>query len=198
MERVVICTANAGKLKEFKALLPSGPTLLSLSDVGILDELPETGDTLEENALQKAREARGRCGEACVADDTGLEVDALRGAPGVRSARYAGDDRNDAANIQHLLRQLQGHRTRTARFRTVLAFVDEQGEHLFEGTVEGRILDVPFGDGGFGYDPVFIPEGSDRTFAEMSSTEKNAVSHRAKAVEQFVNYLNTRRSPWGR
>jgi XTP/dITP diphosphohydrolase len=198
MERLVICTANAGKLKEFRALLSSGPKLLSLSDVGITDELPETGDTLEENALQKAREARGRCGEACVADDTGLEVDALHGAPGVRSARYAGEDRNDAANMRQLLQQLQGHRTRTARFRTVLALVDEQGEHLFEGTVEGRIMQFPFGAGGFGYDPVFAPEGSDRSFAEMSSLEKNAISHRARAVGQFVNYLKTRRSQGGK
>jgi XTP/dITP diphosphohydrolase len=197
MERLVICTANAGKLKEFKALLSSGPTLLSLADVGIMDELPETGDTLQENALQKAREARERCGESCVADDSGLEVDALHGAPGVRSARYAGEDRNDAANMRHLLQQLQGHRTRTARFRTVLALVDEQGEHLFEGTVEGRILERPFGDGGFGYDPIFVPEGSERTFAEMSSTEKNAVSHRAKAVEQFEAHINRQRSPVG-
>jgi XTP/dITP diphosphohydrolase len=197
MERVVICTANAGKLKEFKALLPAGATLLSLSDVGIMDELPETGDTLEANALQKAREAHRRCGEVCVADDTGLEVDVLHGAPGARSARYAGPDRNDAANMRHLLQQLQGHRTRTARFRTVLALVDQQGEHLFEGTVEGRILEHPFGEGGFGYDPVFAPRGSDRSFAEMSSQEKNAVSHRAKAAAQFVNYLNERRSKQG-
>ena len=198
MERLVICTANAGKLKEFRALLSSGPALLSLSDVGIMDELPETGGTLEENALQKAREARGRCGEACVADDTGLEVDALHGAPGVRSARYAGAERNDAANMRLLLQQLQGHGTRNARFRTVLALVDDQGEHLFEGAVEGRILEFPSGDGGFGYDPVFAPEGSDRSFAEMSSLEKNAISHRARAVGQFVDHLRTRRAKMGK
>ena len=194
MERLVVCTSNAGKMNEFRALLPERLTLLALSDVGITVELPETGATLEENALQKAREAYRLCGLPCVADDTGLEVDALLGAPGVLSARYAGEARSAEANMRQLLDQLRGHQDRRARFRTVLALVDEQGEHIVEGVVDGVILSSPRGTGGFGYDPVFLPNASERSFSEMSSEEKNGMSHRSRAVERFVAYLKDERT----
>jgi XTP/dITP diphosphohydrolase len=193
MEQLVVCTSNEGKMKEFRSLLPEHLGLLTLAEVGITEELPETGETLEQNAMQKAKEAFGRCGLPCVADDTGLEVDVLQGAPGVRSARYAGGSRSAEANIRLLLAQLQGRQPRTARFRTVLALVDDLGEHLFEGTVDGVILDSLRGTGGFGYDPVFLPKGSDRTFAEMTITAKNMLSHRALAVGRFVTFLKERR-----
>lgn len=194
MEQLVVCTSNAGKLTEFRSLLPDGLDLLTLVDVGITDELAETGTTLAQNALQKAREAHRRCGLPCVADDTGLEVDALQGAPGVRSARYAGEARSSEANMRLLIDRMHGRQQRTARFRTVLALVDDHGEHLVEGTVEGSIALTPRGSGGFGYDPVFLPVGSDRTFAEMSAAEKNSLSHRARAVQQFVDLLKQHRT----
>ena len=172
--------------------MPQEIALLTLSEVGITDELPETGSTLEQNALQKAREAHRRCGLPCVADDTGLEVDVLEGAPGVRSARYAGEARSSQANIQLLIEKMNGLKPRTARFRTVLALVDEQGEYLVEGAVDGSITTAPRGMGGFGYDPVFLPVGSERTFSEMSASAKNSMSHRARAVAQFAKFLEER------
>ena len=192
MEQLVICTSNAGKLAEFRTLMPQEIALLTLSEVGITDELPETGSTLEQNALQKAREAHRRCGLPCVADDTGLEVDVLEGAPGVRSARYAGEARSSQANIQLLIEKMNGLKPRTARFLTVLALVDEQGEYLVEGAVDGSITTAPRGMGGFGYDPVFLPVGSERTFSEMSASAKNSMSHRARAVAQFAKFLEER------
>ena len=172
--------------------MPQEIALLTLSEVGITDELPETGSTLEQNALQKAREAHRRCGLPCVADDTGLEVDVLEGAPGVRSARYAGEARSSQANIQLLIEKMNGLKPRTARFRTVLALFDEQGEYLVEGAVDGSITTAPRGMGGFGYDPVFLPVGSERTFSEMSASAKNSMSHRARAVAQFAKFLEER------
>lgn len=187
--RVVLCTGNAGKVAELKALLPLPIELLSLAEVGIHEDLPETGDTLEANALQKARYAHVRCGLPCMADDTGLEVDGLQGAPGVHSARYAGQARDAGANMRKLLAALMGSDDRSAQFRTVLAMIDEEGEHTFEGVVRGTITEAPRGTGGFGYDPVFVPEGGEHTFAEMDKVAKNAISHRGRAVASLVAYL---------
>lgn len=187
--RLVLCTGNPGKQAELKALLPASVRLSSLVELDLPTDLPETGATLEANALQKARYAFERCGVPCVADDTGLEVDALDGAPGVYSARYAGEERDPARNMAKLLLALEGVEHRGARFRTVLAFVDAQGEHLFEGEVKGTITTAPRGSAGFGYDPIFQPEGQMLTFAEMDKMEKNMISHRARAVERLVGFL---------
>jgi XTP/dITP diphosphohydrolase len=187
--RLLLCSGNPGKLAELKALLPARFELITLAEAGLPDELPETGDTLEHNALQKARYARERTGLACIADDTGLEVRALDGAPGVHSARYAGPAKDPRANMEKLLAELAIATDRHARFRTVIALIDDAGEHLFEGTVEGTITDRPRGTGGFGYDPVFLPEMSDLTFAELPLKQKNAISHRGRAVWKLAMFL---------
>lgn len=192
MARLVLCTGNAGKIAELKALLPSAIRLLSLADVGLPTDLPETGSTLEENALQKARYAHERCGLTCLADDTGLEVEALGGDPGVLSARYAGEMKDPKANMLKLLGALHGRSSRSARFRTVLALVGDGEEHLFEGVVEGGIIEAMRGQGGFGYDPVFVPQGHHITFAEMDRSVKNAISHRGRAVQRFLAFAEQR------
>lgn len=189
---LLLCTGNAGKLAELKALLPARWRLRTLSDAGLPLDLPETGATLEANALQKARFAQERTGSICVADDTGLEVDALNGAPGVHSAYYGGPAKDPKANMDRLLRELQGATDRRARFRTVVAYVDGSDVHLFEGEVRGTITTAPRGTGGFGYDPVFLPEASDLTFGELDATRKNAISHRAHAVWKLVRFLSER------
>lgn len=193
MERLVLCTGNPGKVAELRALLPSDIELLSLADVGLPADLPETGATLEDNALQKARFAYARVGLPCIADDTGLEVEALNGAPGVHSARYAGEAKDPAANMAKLLRELDGREDRTARFRTVIAYVSEGIEHTVEGEVRGAIAHAPRGTGGFGYDPVFLPEMSDLTFGELDAKRKNAISHRAQAIWRFVRLMDGER-----
>lgn len=187
--RILLCTGNAGKVGELRALLPGRFEVVSLAEAGLPSDLPETGETLAENALQKARFAHARTGLPCLADDTGLEVDALGGAPGVRSARYAGEAKDPTANMRRLLMELGGATGRQARFRTVLAYVSTDEERTFEGIVEGVITGAPQGMGGFGYDPVFKPLGSTRTFAEMSREEKNAMSHRARAMAEAVRHL---------
>lgn len=189
MEKLLLCTGNPGKVQELKALLPNGIELLSLADVGLPADLPETGATLEANALQKARFAHERTGLVCVADDTGLEVDALAGAPGVHSARYAGDLKDPMLNMAKLLEELGGKEDRRARFRTVIALVSSTGSHTYFGSVEGEITKELFGTGGFGYDPVFRPLGSQLTFAQMDGPAKNGISHRGKAVRELVAYL---------
>lgn len=189
MSKLLLCTGNPGKTAELRALLPEGIQLVSLGEVGLPNDLPETGDTLKDNALQKARFAHERTGMTCVADDTGLEVDALDGAPGVYSARYAGETRDAAANMAKLLEALTGRTDRRARFRTVLALVTSEGEHCFEGTVEGDIALVGKGSKGFGYDPIFIPEGYSQSFAELDPATKNSMSHRGRAVEKLITYL---------
>lgn len=186
---LLLCTGNPGKVAELKALLPDRFRLLSLCEAGLPMDLPETGDTLEANALQKARFAFERTGLPCIADDTGLEVDALGGAPGVYSARYAGGAKDPAANMRKLLQELGDRPDRAARFRTVIAWVDRDGERTFEGVVEGAIVDAPRGEGGFGYDPVFRPAMSDLTFAELDARSKNAISHRGQAVWKLVRAL---------
>ncbi|MBP6392233.1 MAG: RdgB/HAM1 family non-canonical purine NTP pyrophosphatase [Flavobacteriales bacterium] len=192
---LVLCTGNPGKVAELRALLPDDHRVVGLAELGLSTDLPETSDTLQGNALQKARHAFAQCGRPCVADDTGLEVDALHGAPGVRSARYAGEAKDAAANMRKLLDALVGAPLRTARFRTVLAFVDGDKEHCFEGTVEGTITHGPLGTGGFGYDPIFLPEGSSLTFAQMDAEAKNRISHRARAMEKLLAYLREVQRP---
>lgn len=189
---LVLCTRNPGKVAELAALLPSTCRVLGPDEVGVTVELPETGDTLEANAVQKARWVHDRCGLPCIADDTGLEVDALNGAPGVHSARYAGEARDPQANMSKLLDALEGRSDRTARFRTVIALIEDGREQLFHGVVEGRILTAPRGTGGFGYDPLFAPEGEERSFAEMTSEEKNRISHRARATAALLDHLGGR------
>ena len=182
---------NEHKLAEIRPLLPAGLTLLSLADVGCHEELPETQDTLAGNARQKAEYVRQHYGLTCFADDTGLEVTALHGAPGVYSARYAGPQRLAADNVAKLLRELAGAPDRAARFRTVVALAAANGAvHEFAGAVAGQIAPAARGTGGFGYDPVFVPtEGDGRTFAEMNGAEKNRISHRARAVAGLLAHL---------
>ena len=183
---------NEHKLDEIRPLLPPGLTLLSLADIGCHEELPETQDTLSGNARQKAEYVRKHYGVACFADDTGLEVTALAGAPGVYSARYAGPQRRAEDNVAKLLHELADKPDRSARFCTVVALAGADGTtHEFAGEVAGHIADTQRGTGGFGYDPVFAPaEGDGRTFAEMSGTEKNQISHRARAVAGLLAFLS--------
>ena len=188
--KLLFATNNAHKLAEVQAVLGPEYELVTPRDCGLTEEIPETQPTLEGNALQKARYLRERTGLDCFADDTGLEVAALDGAPGVRSARYATDGHDFAANNRLLLANLRGAADRRARFRTVVALLRSGEEHLFEGIVEGRIIECERGCEGFGYDPLFVPDGFDRTFAEMSADEKNAVSHRARAVRRLADYLH--------
>lgn len=189
--RLCFASNNAHKLDEIKRLLPAAVQLLSLADISCHEELPETQPTLEGNARQKAQYVFDHYGISCFADDTGLEVDALGGAPGVYSARYAGPQRESADNVAKLLHELATQPDRRAQFRTVIALVLPAGEvHEFSGAVGGTIAGRPVGSRGFGYDPVFVPtEGDGRTFAEMTLDEKNLLSHRARAVEGLVNFL---------
>ncbi|WP_019947621.1 RdgB/HAM1 family non-canonical purine NTP pyrophosphatase [Hymenobacter aerophilus] len=190
--RLCFASNNEHKLDEIRPLLPASVQLLSLADIGCTEELPETQDTLEGNARQKAQYVWDHFGVACFADDTGLEVMALGGAPGVYSARYAGPQRRAEDNVAKLLHELHEHSDRTARFRTVVALVLPDGAvHEFAGAVEGRISEAQHGAGGFGYDPVFVPtEGDGRTFSEMPLAEKNGLSHRSRAVAGLVAFLN--------
>lgn len=192
--KLYFASRNVHKLAEIGDLLPAGIELCSLDGLGLPDELPETGSTLEENAQQKSELVCVQAGMPAFSDDTGLLVDALGGEPGVYSARYAGLPPNPQANIEKLLHALQGHKNRAARFETVIAF-SQPGEKtlLFRGQVSGHISTEPRGEGGFGYDPVFIPDGYDRTFAQMSAAEKNALSHRARALKQFLTFLQARK-----
>ena len=188
-KKLVFATNNAHKLEEVSAMLGTSVSLMSLNDIGCHTDIPETGTTLEENALIKARYIHEYYGMDCFADDTGLEVAALDGEPGVYSARYAGGAGHDSvANMKKLLARMEGVTDRRARFRTVIALILDAEVHEFEGIVRGTIATEPHGDGGFGYDPVFIPEGYDRTFAELSDV-KNHISHRARAVERLVEFL---------
>ncbi|MBR2429596.1 MAG: RdgB/HAM1 family non-canonical purine NTP pyrophosphatase [Alistipes sp.] len=187
--KIVFATNNAHKLSEVRAVLGEGFELVTLREVGITEDIPETGATLDENASQKAHYVYERTGMDCFADDTGLEVEALNGAPGVRSARYATEGHDFAANNRKLLHELEGKTNRRARFRTVISLIRGGVEQQVEGIVEGRIATAEAGCGGFGYDPLFIPEGHEVTFAEMSADEKNAISHRGRAVAELVKLL---------
>ncbi len=189
MKKLIFVTANQHKLEEVNAMLGGQVQLQSLKDIGCTDDIPETADTLEGNALQKARYIYNRLGVDCFADDTGLEVAALGGAPGVYSARYAGPGHDSEANMQKLLAELDGKTDRRAQFRTVIALIMEGKEFLFEGIVRGEILTARKGTGGFGYDPIFQPEGYDTTFGELPAQVKNKISHRGCAVERLKEYL---------
>ena len=192
---IIMATNNAHKLEEVRQILGSAFVVRSLSDIGCTEDIPETADTLEGNALEKALYIHEHYGVDCFADDTGLEVDALDGAPGVYTARFGamngyGESHDAAANIQCLLDKLEDAETRTARFRTVIALVQGGKEQLFEGIVEGEILPQRVGEGGFGYDPVFAPfEANGLAFAQMSAEAKNAISHRGRATKKLADFL---------
>ena len=190
--KIVFATNNAHKLAEVQAVLGDAYELVTPRMCGVEEEIPENQPTLEGNASEKSHYLRARTGLDCFADDTGLEVEALDGAPGVHSARYASDGHDFAANNRLLLRNLEGVANRRARFRTVISLLVGDEEHLFEGVVEGRIVERESGAAGFGYDPLFGPDGCDRTFAEMSPDEKNAVSHRGRAVRKLAAFLRAR------
>jgi XTP/dITP diphosphohydrolase len=189
MRKLIFATNNAHKLGEVQALLGDAFELVTLRECGITEDIPETAETLEGNALQKARYVYEKTGLDCFADDTGLEVDALNGAPGVHSARYATDGHDFAANNRLLLKNLEGVVDRTARFRTVIALILDGVEYTFEGRVEGTIATSESGCEGFGYDPLFVPSGEIITFAQMSAEAKNAISHRGRAVAKLVKFL---------
>jgi len=189
---LLLASHNPHKAAEIKALLPPHFRLFTLRDVGYRHPLSETGETLEENSLQKARQIASVYGFDTLADDTGLEVEALHGQPGVRSARFAGENATDAHNRQLLLQKLYNTPNRRARFRTVLTWLEGNRVHTFEGRIDGRIAEQEAGTSGFGYDPIFIPEGHNRTFAQMTSAEKNRISHRARALQRFTQYLRNR------
>lgn len=182
-------TGNAKKLKEIREILGDRYTLMSFNDLPAPMDVEETEDTLEGNAILKARAYHAATGLPCFADDTGLEVTALGGRPGVYSARYAGPEGDAARNMAKLLHELDGVTDRSARFRTVIAWYDGQDLHTFEGVLTGSIGTTPIGSNGFGYDPVFIPAGQDRTLAQMDADEKNAISHRGQALRKFENFL---------
>ena len=195
--KIVFATNNPNKLREIREILGPNFEIVSLADIGCHADIPETGDTLEENARQKAEYIMTNYHINCFADDTGLEVEALGGAPGVHSARYAeGTDHDSEANMAKLLHELEGKENRTARFRTVISLLEVKGESpsdyqeiQFEGEVRGRIDTGKHGTSGFGYDPIFIPEGYDKSFAELGEEVKNQISHRAKAVMKLADYL---------
>ena len=187
--KIVFATNNAHKLEEVTAILGGSYEVLSLREIGSDADIPETADTFSGNALQKAQYVKQHYGYDCFADDSGLEVDVLGGAPGVYSARYSGG--GSEANMDKLLHNLTGKTERGAQFRTVIALLIGEESHLFEGVVRGSIIEERRGEGGFGYDPIFVPEGYDLTFAELGSEVKNRISHRAKAVEQLADYLFT-------
>lgn len=190
-KKFVFATNNAHKLEEVAAILGDKIELLSMKDIGCHADIPETADTLAGNALLKARYIYERYHVDCFSDDTGLEVEALDGAPGVYSARYAGDAHNSEANMQKLLHELEGCDNRKAQFHTVFALIIDGKEHLFEGIIKGEIVRNRKGTSGFGYDPIFVPEGYSQTFAEMGNDEKNKISHRAIATQKLCKFLKS-------
>lgn len=190
--KIVFATHNQHKLKEVKALLPSEIHLLSLNDIGCFDEIPETGKTLEENAKIKADHVTKEYGFDCFSDDTGLLIDALHGAPGVYSARYAGEEKNAKDNMTKVLSELKRNTNRAAHFKTVIHLNLKNQSYSFEGIVEGHITEKEFGLGGFGYDPIFKPEGYDKTFGELSAATKNEISHRGRAIQKLVAFFKNR------
>jgi XTP/dITP diphosphohydrolase len=188
-KEIVFATNNLHKLEEVLPLLAEKYTVLSLNDIGCTEEIPETADTLEGNALLKAQYIYTNYGKNCFADDTGLEVEALDNAPGVYSARYAGEEKSAEANMDKLLQELNGKTNRNARFRTAIALIIDGKNYIFEGEVTGKIIENKRGTKGFGYDPLFIPTGYNQTFAEIALSEKNKISHRAKAVQKLITFL---------
>mgnify|MGYP000932932030 FL=1 len=190
MHILVFATNNPHKAKEVEQILGGNYQVKTLRDIGCLDDIAETEATLEGNALLKARYVKENFGYDCFSEDTGLEVDALGGEPGVHTARYAGEQRNAADNMNLLLRNLDGKENRNARFRTVIALIFNGKETIMEGICEGRIATEQHGTGGFGYDPVFIPDGYEQTFAELGDDIKNRISHRARATKKLMELLN--------
>lgn len=189
--KLVFATNNAHKLEEVREVVKDKFEILSLKDIGSNEDIAEIGNTLEENALIKVRYVKEKYGYDCFGDDTGLEVDALNGAPGVYSARYAGGDHDSKANMRKLLKELDGISDRKARFRSAIALTMDGKEYLFEGKIEGVIIAEEKGTAGFGYDPIFMPDGYDRTFAELGNDIKNEISHRALAVQSLCQFLET-------
>ncbi|MDN3204295.1 non-canonical purine NTP diphosphatase [Algoriphagus sediminis] len=191
--KICFATNNPKKIEEVKSALGDRFEIVSLKEIGCFEELPETGDTLDQNAFQKARFVHDKFGVDCFADDTGLEVESLNGDPGVYSGRYAGEPRSDQRNIEKLLENLKNQENRRARFRTVIALIIGGKEFSFEGIVDGEILKEETGDGGFGYDPIFKASGKSLSFAEMSLEEKNEISHRGLAVKKLSKFLMERK-----
>lgn len=189
LPKIVFATNNAHKLEEARALASGAFEILSLSEIGCHDEIPETADTLEGNAMIKARWVKERYGYDCFADDTGLMVDALGGAPGVYSARYAGPGCTPTDNVNLMLKNMEGKADRRAEFATVIALIKDGEEHLFRGEVKGSIATAPHGTAGFGYDPIFVADESGIAFAEMSPEAKNAISHRGRAMRKLISFL---------
>lgn len=190
MTEIIFASHNHNKAAEINKMLAPDIMVHTLDEIGITEDIEETSDNLVGNALIKARYVYTKTGKDCFADDTGLEVDALNGEPGVHSARYAGEECDSQKNMQKLLSNLAGQHNRSARFRTVIAYIKNGQEFLFEGVVEGSIATSASGNGGFGYDPIFIPtEGEGLTFAEMSLDDKNKISHRARAIAKFVSFV---------
>ncbi len=189
MINIIFASHNQHKVTEVQAILGDSFSLLSLTEINYHDEIIEDAETLEGNARIKAQTIWKITGKTCFADDTGLEIEALNGQPGVFSARYAGVAHDDQANLQKILHELKGKTNRNARFRTVICLINEGKALFFEGIINGRISESPSGKKGFGYDPVFIPNGHDISFAEMKESEKNAISHRGQAVKKFTDYL---------
>ena len=188
--KLVFATHNKNKFKEIQSLLPHHIELLSLDDIGCEEDIEETGDTIDENAIIKAEYVKNHYGYDCFADDTGLEVNSLAGAPGVFSARYAGEKKDDNANIDKLLSQLEKRDDRSARFKTVIALNLKNKQNLFTGICVGSILNERRGEKGFGYDPIFLPKGFDKSFAEMDMSEKSKISHRGIAFKELIEYLS--------
>ena len=189
MNKLVLATNNAHKLTEVRAILEPEFTIISLSDLNCTDDIPETADTLQGNAILKATYIHEKFGLDCFADDTGLEIDALGGEPGVYSARYAGEENNSKNNMNKVLTLLGNNSNRKASFRTVIALILNGNTFLFDGRIDGDISLSPSGESGFGYDPIFVPEGYDKSFAQLSADEKNKISHRALAVNKLIDFL---------
>ena len=187
--KLIFASGNENKVREIQALLNKQFEVKGLSEIGLNEDIPETADDLEGNALLKARYVFNKVGADVFADDTGLEIEALEGRPGVYSARYAGEEKNSRLNVEKVLTEMQGIADRRARFRTVIALILQGKEYLFEGIVEGTILSSQHGEDGFGYDPIFLPLGSVRSFAEMNLGEKNQTSHRAIAIRKLIQFL---------
>lgn len=189
MQSIVFATGNANKVREVKAMLNDNLTIIGLADIGCHEDIPETSPTIAGNALQKARYVKDNYQHDCFSEDTGLEVEALNGDPGIYTARYAGDQKDPNDNMDLLLKNLEGHENRNAQFKTVIALTLNGEEHTFEGIVKGSIALQKSGAKGFGYDPIFIPEGYDTTFAEMTQDDKAKISHRGRAVRKLIAFL---------
>lgn len=186
----VFASNNKNKIKEIQLLVPNSIQILSLEDIGCFEDIPETADTIEGNAILKANYVTEKFGYNCFADDSGLEIDALNGEPGVYSARYAGEPKDDNKNIEKVLENLKGKTNRKANFKTVICLNIDSEQHLFTGIINGKIIEEKIGTNGFGYDPIFVTNGYEKTFAELSMEEKSSISHRGIAVRQLVDFLN--------